>query len=164
MPERRFCHSSNPAFTCHPAVLLLPFGRRSYLPAIVDATAAEQLELDDTTDRVAYDLRGAPGPTTVLYSGMGGPAAANALEMIAANGGRRVVLFGACGGVTPEVAIGDLVVASGAVRGEGTSRYYAPPGYPAMCDLRLSVRLADQAVSTGQVTVHRGVTWPVLTA
>ena len=65
---------------------------------------------------------------------MGGPAAANALEMAAGQrhpagrGRRRLRRSRSQGGV------GDLVVVSGAVRGEGTSRYYAPVEFPAAFD------------------------------
>jgi uridine phosphorylase len=156
MSQRDFSHSNNPDFDCAPSVLLLPFGRQSYLPAIVEALGGEEIPLDETTDRIAYDLEDAPAPVTLMYPGMGGPATANALEMAAANGGRQVVLFGACGGVVPEVGVGDLVVATGGVRGEGTSRYYAPPEYPAACDAALTM-LLWQTAKGAEVGAHRGV-------
>jgi uridine phosphorylase len=156
MNQRRFNHANNPAFSCEEAVLLLPFGRSSYLPAIIDAYEGEEVTLDETTDREVYQLHGAPSEVTLVYSGMGSPAAANAIEMVAAAGARRVVIFGACGGVTEEVGIGDLVVAVGAVRGEGTSAYYAPPGFPAAFDPLITARLWD-ATSSVDVPAHRGV-------
>lgn len=156
MNRRRFSHANNPAFPCQEAVLLLPFGRRSFLPAIIDAYGGEEVSLDETTDRGVFQLRGAPSTVTLVYSGMGSPAAANALEMIAAAGARRVVVFGACGGVAEEVGIGDVVVAVGAVRGEGTSAYYAPPGFPAAFDPLMTARLWDSASSV-HTRAHRGV-------
>jgi len=157
MVQRRFEHANNPPFECADGVLLLPFGRRSYLPAIIEAWGGEQVPLDETTDRIVYQLRGAPGPVTLMNSGMGSPAAANALEMAAANGARRVVVFGACGGVDDRVEVGDLIVATGAVRGEGTSRYYAPPEVPAVFDRELSTRVWRAAQSAYDGTCHRGV-------
>jgi len=154
MSRRDFSHANNPDFDCASNVILLPFGRRSYLEALVDTYNGEAVPLDETTDRIVYQL----GDLTVVYSGMGGPAAANALEMIANNGGRRVVVFGACGGTDPKVAVGDLVAVSGAVRGEGTSRYYAPMEFPAAFDPLLTVRLHEAAVraDTGN---HLGVVY-----
>jgi uridine phosphorylase len=140
-------------------VLVLPFGRRSYLTAIVSNLDGEEIELDETTDRQVFTLHGAAQPITLVYSGMGGPAVANALEMVAANGAREVVLFGACGGVDPRVAVGDLIVASGGVRGEGTSRYYAPAEFPAACDPLLTARLWQMARQTAEVAVHCGVVY-----
>ena len=34
MSQRRFSHANNPGFACAESVLLLPFGQRSFLPAI----------------------------------------------------------------------------------------------------------------------------------
>lgn len=157
--ERRFAHANNPGFECSRDVILLPFGRRSYLRAIVEAHQGKELILDETTDRLVYELFGSAEGVTLLYSGMGGPAAANALEMAAANGARRVILFGACGGTHPALGIGDLLVVEAAVRGEGTSRYYAPPDFPASFDPMLVSALWDSASQSGAVPVHRGVVY-----
>jgi uridine phosphorylase len=135
---------------------MLPFGRRSFLPAIVDLYGGREVELDETTDRQVFQLEKASSDVTLVFSGMGSPAAANALEMVAAAGAQRLVVFGACGGVVEEVGVGDLVVAAGAVRGEGTSAYYAPPGYPAAFDPLMTARLWN-AASSSQTGVHRGV-------
>ena len=156
MPTRSFAHSNNPGFACAERVLLLPFGRESYLPAIVERGRGAAVAMDESTDRIVYQLEGAGRPVTLVYTGMGAPAAANGLEMIAANGGRRVVVFGACGGVVPEVAVGDLIVAFDAVRGEGTSRYYAPADRPAVCDRKLAAALSAAVRSTGHESVHGG--------
>lgn len=156
MSHRDFSHANNPRFECAEAVLLLPFGRRSFLPAIVNAWGGEALPLDETTDREVYRLGGTSSPVTLVYSGMGSPAAANALEMVASAGAQRVVVFGACGGVAEEVAVGELVVAAAAVRGEGTTGYYAPPGYPAAFDPEVVARLWAVADGCG-VPAHRGV-------
>ena len=156
MTTRCFSNANNPPFACEESVFLLPFGRRSFLPAIVDAMQGEEVPLDETTDRLVYRLSGPPSPITLVYSGMGSPAAANAIEMAVHAGARRLVVFGACGGVEKEVGVGELVVATGAVRGEGTSGYYAPPGFPAAFDPLLTARLWRAAGEAG-AGVHRGV-------
>ncbi len=157
--RRRFANSANPAFDCGSGVILLPFGRQSYLAAAVDRYRGERLGLDETTDRLVYRLHEEAEGLTLVYSGMGSPAAANALEMAAANGGRRVVLFGACGGVGEDVAVGDLIVATGGVRGEGTSGYYAPAGFPAACDPLLTAELWRAVAGGAAEPAHRGVVY-----
>jgi uridine phosphorylase len=154
--KRCFEHANNPSFECSASVLLLPFGRRSFLPAIVDAFGGEAVALDETTDREVFQLTAAPSDVTLVFSGMGSPAAANALEMVSAAGAKRAVVFGACGGVVEEVGVGELVVATGAVRGEGTSAYYAPVGFPAAFDPTMTARLWETASET-EVRAHRGV-------
>ena len=158
MTERCFAHANNPPFACAESVLLLPFGRRSFLPAIVEGWGGEAESLDETTDREVFRLTAAPSEITLVYSGMGSPAVANALEMVAAAGAKRVVVFGACGGVAEEVRIGELVVATAAVRGEGTSAYYAPPAFPAAFDPLMAARLWE-AASASEVSAHRGVVY-----
>jgi len=158
MKRRDFAHANNPDFACAESVLLLPFGRRSFLPAIVDTCGGEAVTLDETTDREVFRLTAAPSEITLVFSGMGSPAAANALEMVAVAGAQRVVVFGACGGVVTEVGVGELVVAGGGVRGEGTSAYYAPPGFPAAFDPLLTARLWEVA-SASDVPAHRGVVY-----
>lgn len=157
MAQRRFGHSNNPGLPACEDVLLLPFGRRSYLPSIVERYNGQEVALDETTDRIVFTLQTAPSPVTLIYSGMGGPAAANAVEMAVANGAQRVVVVGACGGVSPELAVGDLVAPLGAVRGEGTSTYYAPPAFPAAFDPELVCRLLAAARVREGVVVHKGV-------
>jgi len=154
MSRRDFSHANNPDFNCAEHVILLPFGRRSYLEALVAAYDGVAVELDETTDRIVHQI----GDLTLVYSGMGGPAVANALEMIKSNGGRRVVVFGACGGTDPKVTVGDLVVVSGAVRGEGTSRYYAPMEFPAAFDPVMTTRLHDAAGRAG-TSSHLGLVY-----
>ena len=154
MVERRFEHANNPGFRCAESAILLPFGRRSFLPAIIERAGGDEEPLDETTDRIIYHLRS--HRVTLVYSGMGAPAAANALEMAAANGARRVVVFGACGGVDASLEVGHLLAVSGAVRGEGTSRYYAPPEHLAAFDPLLTARLAERA-GAGGLPVHVGV-------
>ncbi len=154
MSRRDFSHANNPDFDCAENVILLPFGRRSFLEALVEKYDGDPVPLDETTDRIVHQL----GGLTLVYSGMGGPAAANALEMIANNGGRRVVVFGACGGIDPKVAVGDLIAVSGAVRGEGTSRYYAPMEFPAAFDPLLTGKLFEAAGRT-DTGAHLGVVY-----
>ena len=156
MNQRDFSHANNPSFECTESVVLLPFGRRSFLPAIVEAYGGEAVPLDETTDREVFRLTSAPSDVMLVFSGMGSPAAANALEMVAVAGAKRVVVFGACGGVHTAVGVGDLVVATGAVRGEGTSAYYAPSGFPAAFDVLMTASLWDGASKSG-VGTHRGV-------
>ena len=135
---------------------MLPFGRKSYLPAIVRRFDAECIPLDETTDREAYTIHHRTAKITLLFSGMGAPAMVNALEMVKSNGGKRVVLFGACGGVSPSIQIGNLVIPAGAVRGEGASRYYIPIEFPAVCDVELTHRLLTVARQQDVRPVHHG--------
>ncbi len=55
---------------------------------------------------------------------MGAPAAAMFLETLIAWGARKFLYFGWCGAIAPQIKIGDIIVPTGAVINEGTSRHY----------------------------------------
>jgi uridine phosphorylase len=61
-------------------------------------------------------------PMTIQATGMGGPSAAIVIEELIALGARRIVRVGTCGALADGLAIGDMVVASGALAADGASR------------------------------------------
>ena len=63
---------------------------------------------------------------SVTSTGIGGPSAAIAMEELAQCGADTFLRVGTSGGMDLQVKSGDLVVANGAIRMEGTSREYAP--------------------------------------
>lgn len=64
----------------------------------------------------------------VTSTGIGGPSASIALEELCQCGVHTVLRVGTCGGMQQNILPGDLVVATGAIRMEGTSKEYLPPG------------------------------------
>ena len=93
---------------------------------------------------------------SVCSTGIGGPSAAIALEELVECGAHTFIRVGTCGGVAPEVHGGDLVVATAAVRQEGTSREYMPLEYPAAASFDIVRALADEAERL-KYPVHIGV-------
>lgn len=74
---------------------------------------------------------------SVTSTGIGGPSAAIALEELVKCGADTFIRVGTCGGMDLDVKGGDVVVATGSIRAEGTSREYAPIEFPAVLDLRV---------------------------
>ena len=93
---------------------------------------------------------------SVTSTGIGGPSASIALEELVQAGADAFVRIGTCGGMQPEVCSGDIVIASGAVRMEGTSREYAPIEYPAVPDIGVVNALVAAAGELG-LKSHVGV-------
>ena len=93
---------------------------------------------------------------TVCSTGIGGPSAAIAIEELAAIGADTFVRTGTCGGTALKVRSNDLVIATGAVRMEGTSREYAPIEFPAGPDYEVLTALVDAAKEMG-TPWHAGV-------
>jgi uridine phosphorylase len=115
------------AFTgAQPEALLLP--RRAvivFTPAdlsrLVKETGAEPLPEWRPLRRL-YRPRGKE--TVLARSRAGGPALAALVEELAAFGVREFCVWGYCGGISGCVSIGDVILATGAVREEGVSCHY----------------------------------------
>ncbi len=93
---------------------------------------------------------------SVCSTGIGSPSTAIAIEELAAIGARTFVRVGTTGSIQKRVAFGDLVVATAAVRDEGTTPAYIPLGYPAVADHDL-VRVMLEAARRHNQRVHAGI-------
>ena len=93
---------------------------------------------------------------SVTSTGIGGPSASIAMEELALSGADTFIRVGTCGGIDLDVKGGDIVVATGAVRMEGTSREYAPIEYPAVPDYEVTNALVESCRELG-LPCHVGV-------
>lgn len=93
---------------------------------------------------------------SVTSTGIGGPSASIAMEELYRCGADTFIRIGTCGGMQTEVKSGDVVVATGAIRMEGTSKEYAPIEFPAVADLTVTNALASAAKEKGY-PYHAGV-------
>lgn len=91
-------------------------------------------------------------PVSVVSTGIGGPSASIAMEELCNLGVHTFVRVGTCGGIKLEVQSGDVVVATGAVRMEGTSREYAPIEYPAVANFEVTTALVEASRALGKRT------------
>jgi uridine phosphorylase len=83
-------------------------------------------------------------PATIQATGIGGPSAAIVLGELIALGARRAIRVGTCGALDGGLALGDLVIATEAICGDGTSRALGA-GERVRADRRLSDRLVARA-------------------
>ena len=93
---------------------------------------------------------------SVTSTGIGGPSASIAMEELVNAGADTFVRVGTCGGMQLDVKSGDLVIATGAIRMEGTSREYAPIEFPAVADIGIVNALIESAREMGK-DYHSGV-------
>ena len=82
---------------------------------------------------------------SVTSTGIGGPSASIALEELVRCGAKYFIRVGTCGGMRLDVKGGDVVIATGAIRMEGTSKEYAPIEFPAVADLDITNALVNAA-------------------
>ncbi len=93
---------------------------------------------------------------SVTSTGIGGPSAAIAIDELTKCGANTFIRVGTCGGMQEEIMGGDIVIANGAIRMEGTSREFAPIEYPAVPDVNVMNALID-AAKKQNIRHHVGV-------
>ena len=93
---------------------------------------------------------------SVCSTGIGGPSAAIAMEELSNIGAHTFIRVGTCGGIATKVRAGDVIVATGAIRMEGTSREYAPIEFPAVPHFDALCALV-QAAKNLKKPFHAGV-------
>src|SRR5512139_3349274 len=105
-------------------------------------------------DEIAYrDQR-----LAFFHPGVGGALAAGLLEEAIACGCRKFIVCGGCGVLERDIAVGHLIVVSGAVRDEGTSYHYLPPGREVIAD-EAGVKALERILTGHGVPYRIGKTW-----
>ena len=93
---------------------------------------------------------------TACSTGIGGPSASIAMEELHKCGADTFIRTGTCGGIDLNVQSGDVVVATGAIRYEHTSREYAPIEFPAVADFQVTNALVE-ATKKLSFPLHTGI-------
>lgn len=91
----------------------------------------------------------------VMSTGMGGPSTAIAVEELSLIGIENLIRVGTSGAMQLNINAGDIVIATSAIRQEGTSKEYVPIEYPAVADFELTNALKKAADELGY-TNHLG--------
>ncbi|TFG27926.1 nucleoside phosphorylase [Candidatus Thorarchaeota archaeon] len=95
-------------------------------------------------------------PVGVCSTGIGCPSAAIALEELVKIGCTTFIRVGTSGAISHRIVSGDIVIFSGSVRDEGTSRQYVPIEFPAIAHPETVIALSNAAEKQG-VTYHVGI-------
>lgn len=95
---------------------------------------------------------------SVTSTGIGCPAATIAVEELANIGAETFIRVGTTGGIDPTVGEGDIIIATGAIRGDGASKEYIPVEYPAIADHHVVAALIEAAKKLG-IKTKVGVVW-----
>ena len=83
----------------------------------------------------------------VCSTGIGCPSVAIVVEELANLGATHMIRVGTTGALSEQIKIGDLCVATAAIRNDGTTPRYVPPAIPALPDWRLTVELYERAAT-----------------
>ncbi len=153
-------YSIDPARQYHIQVAKGEIGRYVLLPGDPKRCAKIAKYLDDpvliadSREYVTYTGTVDGIQVSVCSTGIGGPSAAIAMEELVNCGADTFIRVGTCGGMQQQVLSGDLVIATGAVRMEGTGQEYAPLEYPAVSDFEVLKALEEAA---GKLSMRRHI-------
>ncbi|MCZ6625334.1 MAG: hypothetical protein O7B35_14080 [Deltaproteobacteria bacterium] len=92
---------------------------------------------------------------TVGNGGRYAPDAALTTEILCAGGVESLIRIGSCGALQEKIKIGDLIIVTGALRGEGTTTYYVPKSFSTVPHPEIVGALTEAAKSL-KVRYHLG--------
>jgi len=84
------------------------------------------------------------------------PDSALITEIACVGGADWLIRTGTCGGIPEDVKVGDLVIVTGVIRGDGTTPYYVPQGFSSVADVQVTWSLIKAAERFG-VRFHVGI-------
>ena len=116
----------------------------------------EQREVARHREYVTYTGRYKGVPVSCTSTGIGGPAAAIAVEELLRVGASTFLRVGTTGAIQPDIEVGDIIIATGAVRLDGTSKQYVRVEYPAFAHFEVVSALIQAAESLG-ARYHVGI-------
>jgi uridine phosphorylase len=130
----------NPGLTIDPVVMYTPLafgeGGADWLADALPAVSRTALgDVNVRAPATSVELPG--GRVTTVIGTVGAPATVVALEGAIALGARQILFFGIFGSLQPDLKIGDMVIADGTIREEGTSYHYLPADAPAVPSTRM---------------------------
>lgn len=92
----------------------------------------------------------------VTSTGIGGPSAVIALEELRNIGVETFIRIGSCGALQKGIKLGELIIAAGAVRNDGTADAYIERGYPALADMDVAASIV-RSVEELKYKYHHGL-------
>lgn len=117
----------------------------------------EREKVADSRQFVTYRGKLGNAELGCTSTGIGAPGVAIAVEELERVGVKTMIRVGTCGGIQPEIEIGDLVISTGAVRLDGASKEYVRVEYPAVADYRVVEALVEAAEKL-KAPYHVGIT------
>ncbi len=105
----------------------------------------DAVQVGDNREYVTFTGKLDGVPVSVTSTGIGGPSASIAMEELHMCGADTFIRVGTAGGMDLNVQSGDVVIANGAIRMEGTSKEYAPIEWPAVSDFAVTTKLVEAA-------------------
>ncbi|OYT61045.1 MAG: uridine phosphorylase [Desulfurococcales archaeon ex4484_217_1] len=116
----------------------------------------EKREVAKHREYVTFTGKYRGAPISATSTGIGGPAAAIAVEELLRVGAHTFIRVGTTGAIQKFIGVGDLIITTAAVRLDGTSKQYVFTEYPAAASYEVVLALIEAAESLG-VKYHVGI-------
>ncbi len=109
--------------------------------------------VDKFANRFSTDVKGIGGPMTsatnkdglsIINFGIGSSNAATIMDLLSAANPKGVLFLGKCGGLKKSTEIGNFILPSAAIRGEGTGDDYFPQEVPALPSFKIHKYVSDK--------------------
>jgi uridine phosphorylase len=107
-----------------------------------------------------YEISYSGRKLAFYHPGVGSGIAAGLLEEAIAFGCRKFIACGGCGVLEMDITVGNLIVVSSAVRDEGVSYHYLPPGRVIRANT-VAVLALEEVLQQGNVPYDLGKTWTI---
>jgi AMP nucleosidase len=83
---------------------------------------------------------------SIINFGMGSANAATIMDLLIARNPKGILFLGKCGGLKRSTELGNFILPTAAIRGEGTSNDYMPPEVPALPSFKLHKFVSDKVL------------------
>jgi uridine phosphorylase len=139
-------------------------GNYTIMPGPAERLQAIVKELENPAENFSYmDYHMHTGfykgtKVTAFNGGLYSPDSATMGELACAAGTGHIIRTGSCGAIQENIAIGDIVIVTGVVRGEGTTPYYVPANFSTVSDIKVTNALMEAAEAVG-ISYHLGTVW-----
>jgi len=95
---------------------------------------------------------------TAMNGGMFSANTAITTEIVCSIQGQNLMRLGSCGALREDIKVGDLILTTGCLRGDGVTPYYVDSSFVTEPDPRLTSALEQAAKKLG-ATLHKGKVW-----
>ncbi|MHC4507013.1 MAG: phosphorylase family protein, partial [Planctomycetota bacterium] len=139
-------------------------GKYAILPGTPDRLDALVKRIDDPMKNFSFlEHRMYTGEyegirLTAMNGGMFSANTAITTEIVCAIEAHTIIRLGSCGALSEDIKVGDLVLATGSIRGDGVTPYYVGEDFETLPDPGVTEALEQAAAEVG-TKLHKGIVW-----
>lgn len=164
MPMRKAIHLSGKDLAGMVQLRPQDIGKYVILPGTQDRLEALVKKLNNSIKNFSFmehtmytgDYEGIR--VTAMNGGMFSANTAITTEIVCNVNAQNLLRLGSCGALREDIKIGDLILATGSIRGDGVTPYYVDEQFHTSADTQVTAALEKAAEKLG-VKVHKGKVW-----